>query len=170
MDLKALMGDSSDNIPGVRGIGEKGATNLLQTYGSLDAIYAAVDEIKGALGKKLVEGREMAYVSQRLARIQRDIPITLNLNQCVAHDYDASVVLSVFESLNFRSLRDRLIKISTPTQQPLFGDMQPMAVVEEAPVAPDFDPPARASDVVETVVVRSGGCARQHDRRPACAG
>ncbi|GIK27389.1 MAG: DNA polymerase I [Chloroflexota bacterium] len=155
VDLKALMGDSSDNIPGVRGIGEKGATNLLQTYGSLDAIYAAVDEIKGALGKKLVEGREMAYVSQRLARIQRDIPITLNLNQCVAHDYDASVVLSVFESLNFRSLRDRLIKISTPTQQPLFGDMQPMAVVEEAPVAPDFDPPARASDVVETVVVRS---------------
>ncbi|MFZ2879726.1 MAG: DNA polymerase I, partial [Phototrophicaceae bacterium] len=155
VDLKALMGDSSDNIPGVRGIGEKGATNLLQMYGSLDAIYAAVDEIKGALGKKLVEGREMAYVSQRLARIQRDIPITLNLNQCVAHDYDASVVLSVFESLNFRSLRDRLIKISTPTQQPLFGDMQPMAAVEEAPVAPDFDPPARASDVVETVVVRS---------------
>lgn len=108
VDLKALMGDTSDNIPGVKGIGEKTAASLLQSYGTLDEIYAHINEIKGATQKKLIEGQEMAYLSQRLATIQCDVPITLNLPDCVAHDYDAAVVIDLFRELEFRTFTARL--------------------------------------------------------------
>lgn len=113
VDLKALMGDSSDNIPGVRGIGEKTATKLLQQYGSLDAIYEHIDEIKGAVRRKLEDGREMAYLSRELATIRRDVPITLDLEACVARDYDHPTVAELFRELEFRSLTDRLNEVST---------------------------------------------------------
>ncbi len=76
VDVKALMGDSSDNIPGVRGIGEKGALKLIAEYGSLDGVYAAADGIKGSTGEKLRAGKESAYLSQTLARIAKDVPIS----------------------------------------------------------------------------------------------
>ena len=108
VDLKALMGDSSDNIPGVKGIGQKGGTKLLLEYGTLDNIYTNIDNIKGANQKKLIADREMAYISQELATIQRDVPIQLNLEACVAQDYDGLEVDSLFDTLEFRSHRDRL--------------------------------------------------------------
>lgn len=74
LDLKALKGDSSDNIPGVPGIGEKTAAKLLNDYGSLDGIYSHLDEIKGATLAKLEAGRDSAYMSQTLARIMFDAP------------------------------------------------------------------------------------------------
>ena len=162
VDLKAMMGDASDNIPGVKGIGEKGATTLLQKYHTLEAIYEAVDraEIPGANGRKLVEGREMAFLSQTLARIQKDVPITLDLPACAAHDYDANEVLTVFDQLNFRTLRDRLVKIATPIQKSLFGDMDmPVkAQFDDAPseggVNRDFEPPAKAQEQFRLIVVQ----------------
>lgn len=162
VDLKALMGDSSDNIPGVKGIGEKGATTLLQTYGSLDGIYAALPNIKGSMATKLTEGRELAYLSQYLARIQRDIPISLHLPACVAHDYDANVVLDIFDQLNFRSLRDRLVKISTPTQKSLFpeivndksGFIPPNSDEPHRATEPTGTTPATTEENVETIIVR----------------
>lgn len=162
VDLKALMGDASDNIPGVKGIGEKGATTLIQKYNTLEAIYEAVDrnEIPGANGRKLAEGRESAFISQTLARIQKDVPVTLDLAACAAHDYDANVVLSVFEELNFRTLRDRLVKIATPMQKSLFGDMDTpvKAQFDDIPAAPeaetDFLPPAKAEEQFTLVVVQ----------------
>lgn len=162
VDLKALMGDASDNIPGVKGIGEKGATALLQKYTTLEAIYEAVErgEIPGANGRKLVEGREMAFISQTLARIQKDVPITLDLPACAAHDYDANAVLAVFEDLNFRTLRDRLVKIATPMQKSLFGDMdtpvnaQFDAPTDETASNEDFIPPAKADEQFNLIVVR----------------
>lgn len=75
IDLKSLMGDSSDNIPGVAGIGEGTAKKLLAEYGTLDGVYAHIDETKGALNRKLTEGRESAYLSYKLATIDRDCPI-----------------------------------------------------------------------------------------------
>lgn len=113
VDLKALMGDSSDNIPGVKGIGEKGGLNLLVQYGSLDNIYAHLDEITGATHNKLVEGKEMAYISQKLARILRDVPIELNLEACVAHDFDKDVVLELFRVLEFRTFSKRISGVDT---------------------------------------------------------
>ena len=77
LDLKALKGDASDNIPGVPGIGEKGAVKLLNEYGSLDGIYEHLDEITGATHKKLEEGKESAYLSKQLATIYTDAPVSL---------------------------------------------------------------------------------------------
>ena len=79
--MKALMGDTADNIPGVPGIGEKTALALLTEYGTLDNLYAHVEEIKGAKGKKLVEGKESAYLSFRLATIKRDVPMNDHLEE-----------------------------------------------------------------------------------------
>ncbi len=75
IDLKALMGDSSDNIPGVPGVGEKTALKLLIEYGDLDGVYNHADEIKGKLGEKIRENKESAYFSKRMATIYRDVPI-----------------------------------------------------------------------------------------------
>ena len=82
LDLKSLKGDSSDNIPGVPGIGEKTAESLLQEFGSLDNIYAHLDDISGAVHKKLVAGKDSAYMSRELAKIWCDAPIPLNLVRC----------------------------------------------------------------------------------------
>lgn len=82
VDLKALMGDASDHIPGVAGVGEKTAVRLLQQFGTLDHIYQRIDEISGkSLSAKLKEGRESAYLSQNLARIRRDMPLEADLEE-----------------------------------------------------------------------------------------
>ncbi len=78
LDLKALKGDNSDNIPGVPGIGEKGAAKLLEEYDSLDGIYEHIDEISGATQKKLIAGKDSAYMSYKLAKIMFDAPVKLS--------------------------------------------------------------------------------------------
>src|SRR5690606_24888320 len=100
----------SDNIPGVAGIGEKTATQLLQRFGSLEAIYERLDEIGGATQRKLAEGREAAFLSKELATIRRDVPIELVLDACVAHDFDRREVESLFLRYEFRSLIDHLAR------------------------------------------------------------
>ncbi len=105
VDFKALVGDKSDNIPGVAGIGEKTATELIQTYGTLDNIYAHLHEIKSARVRSALEaGREMAYLSRDLARIVTDVPLTFNLEACRTQDYDRHKVAAIFRELEFRSL------------------------------------------------------------------
>ena len=79
VDLKALQGDASDNIPGVRGIGEKTALKLLQQYHTLDNLYDHIDEIKGKMKEKLVEDKEKAYMSYDLATIVRDVPVEITM-------------------------------------------------------------------------------------------
>ncbi len=105
VDLKALVGDKSDNIPGVKGIGEKGATNLLQTYGTFDAIYAHLDEVKpDRTQQALREGRESAELSRRLGRITTAVPVALDLAACRLRDYDRDRAVALFQDLAFRSL------------------------------------------------------------------
>lgn len=108
VDFKALVGDPSDNIPGIKGVGQKTAVKLLNEYGTLDNIYAHVDEIKGAIGKKVAAGKEDAYLSQKLARIVTDAPIALDLATCVAQDFEATAVLDIFQELEFRTLTNML--------------------------------------------------------------
>ena len=108
VDLKALMGDQSDNIPGVRGVGEKTATKLLQQYGSLEEIYAHLDEVQTRFRNKLAEGRDMAFLSRRLGSIARDVPVQLDLDACRARSFDRESVLALFRELEFRSLAERL--------------------------------------------------------------
>jgi DNA polymerase-1 len=109
VDWKAMVGDTSDNIPGVRGVGQKTATRLLQQYGSLDAVYENIESIKGAMGKKLADGKENAYLSYKLAKIVTDAPITLELEACLAQDFDATPVLEMFRELEFRTLTRQLL-------------------------------------------------------------
>jgi len=108
LDLKAMMGDQSDNIPGVRGVGEKTATKLLQQYGSLEEIYAHLDEVQARFRNKLAEGRDMAYLSRRLGTIVRDAPVQLDLDACRVRAFDREPVLDLFRELEFRSLAERL--------------------------------------------------------------
>ncbi len=108
VDYKAIVGDTSDNIPGVKGVGEKTVVSLLADYDTLDGIYEHLDEIKGRFATKLAEGKESAYLSQKLARIVTDAPIDLNLAACETHDFDPYAVLDLFHELEFRSHAERL--------------------------------------------------------------
>lgn len=140
VDLKAMMGDSSDNIPGVKGIGEKTGTKLLLQYGTLDAIYENIDLIKGAVHKKLVADKEIAYVSQRLATILRDLPVELDLEHCLAQDFDFNAVSPLFKELEFRALFDKLESYNM-NQLPLFS----MNAEDDGSYGPD--------DVIDNVVI-----------------
>ncbi len=104
IDLKSLMGDKSDNIPGVTGIGEKSAYRLLEEYGSLDGVYDHLDEIKGVLSKKLSDHKQEAYFSRLLATIKVDSPIQLTLSDCVLRMPFPHTVREKFAELDFRSM------------------------------------------------------------------
>ncbi|MCC5648534.1 DNA polymerase I [Nostoc sp. XA013] len=108
VDFKALCGDKSDNIPGVKGIGEKTAVQLLNTYGSLDNIYAALDEIKGATQKKLSTGKEDADKSRYLATIILDVPLEINLEDCQLKGFDTNVLTPILEKLEFKSFLGKI--------------------------------------------------------------
>jgi len=106
--LKALKGDTSDNIPGVSGIGEKGAMELASKYKTLDNIYAHLDELKPAMAKKLAEGKDSAYLSLHLSTIVRDIPLEICIADCTTHVFDRDKVFQLFSELEFKSLLQRL--------------------------------------------------------------
>ena len=108
LDYKALKGDTSDNIPGVPGVGEKTAISLLQQFGSLDAIYDGLDEVKGKLRERLAEHRESAFMSREIGRILVDLPVELGLEEARTGRYDRRAVAQRFRELEFRSLIDRL--------------------------------------------------------------
>jgi len=108
VDYKALMGDKSDNIPGVYGVGEKTATKLLKKYGSLDKVYEHLEEISTRFRNRLEDGREEAFLSRRLAKIDMDAPVNLDLEACRVRTFDYDEVLDLFHKLEFKTLIDRL--------------------------------------------------------------
>jgi DNA polymerase-1 len=108
LDYKALKGDTSDNIPGVPGVGEKTAISLLQQFGTLDGIYDHLDEVKGKLRERLAEHRESAFMSREVGRIITNLPVELNLEEARTGRYDRRAVAQRFRELEFRSLIDRL--------------------------------------------------------------
>ena len=104
VDLKALMGDSSDNIPGVKGIGEKTAINLVSKYGSLDGIYENIDSISGKTKEKLLADKDNAYMSFDLATIFREVPLDFSLEDCKYNGYKPEEFKKILEELEFFSL------------------------------------------------------------------
>ncbi|MEJ2561069.1 MAG: DNA polymerase [Anaerolineales bacterium] len=108
VDLKALVGDSSDNIPGVRGVGEKTATSLLQKYHTLDNIFANLAEVQSRFRNKLEQGRDDAYLSKKLGQIETDVPIEFNLESCRAQAYNRDEIVDIFRELEFRTLLNRI--------------------------------------------------------------
>ena len=108
LDLKALKGDTSDNIPGVPGVGEKTATALLQEYTTLDAVYENIDEIKPSVQKKLVAGKDSAYMSKQVAELMCDAPVELDVDDMNVHDLDVPKLKKLLADLEFHSLVRRL--------------------------------------------------------------
>lgn len=105
IDLKALAGDSSDNIPGVKGIGEKTALNLLVEYKTIEGIYEHIDEVKGKLQEKLINDKEMAFTSKEIATIYNEVPLKINdLEDLKYEKNDSDELYAIYEELEFYSL------------------------------------------------------------------
>ena len=120
IDLKGLMGDKSDNIPGVPGIGEKTGIKLIKEFSCIENLVEHTDELKGSVKKKIEENKELAIMSKRLATIIRDVPIEVSLEELEYGDYDKDAVIEEFKRFGFTSLISRLIDLdgaSEPTEE-----------------------------------------------------
>ncbi|GIW13159.1 MAG: DNA polymerase I [Tepidiforma sp.] len=111
VDFKALKGDSSDNIEGIRGIGEKTATDLIRQFGPVESIYENIELIRGAVKQKLLGGREIAFRNKELVTIRTDLPIEFDLEQCRVRDFDRERIAALFRELEFRVLAQRLDEV-----------------------------------------------------------
>ena len=109
IDLKGLMGDASDNIPGVKGIGEKTAIKLLQEYGSVENLYDHIDELKGATKDKLVQGKEDAFISKEMATIYKEVPVEYKLSE-LKLDETKDELKDIYEDLEFYSFLKNIRK------------------------------------------------------------
>lgn len=146
VDFKALVGDKSDNIPGVPGIGDKTAVNLLTQFETLDNIYTHLGEVTESLRKKLEAGKDLAYLSRDLSRIVTDLSLTFDLEQARCDHFDPRRVESLFRELEFRSLVSRLNSLSETynhssaspisKQLSLFDDSvpRPPVIIEQPPL------------------------------------
>lgn len=110
-DYLGLKGDSSDNIPGVPGIGEKTAAKLLQTYGSLEGLYEHVDDLKGKQKERIVENKDAAFASRKVATIIRDLDFPLDLEGCSFPSFDVEKVTEAFQSVRFNAHLNRVLKL-----------------------------------------------------------
>jgi len=110
IDVKGLMGDTSDNIPGVAGIGEKTAFSLIQKFKSIENVYENIDskDITNGVRTKLINGKESAYNSKFLATIVRDVPIEFSIDDCIIKEYNNDVLVPLFTKLNFTSFLKKL--------------------------------------------------------------
>ena len=118
IDLLGLMGDSSDNIPGCPGVGEKTAQKLISEFGSIENLLANTDQLKGALKKKVEEHAEEIKFSRFLATIKTDVPIELNMDSLLVKEPDEEKLRTLFEELEFRNLADRVLKGDKPATAP----------------------------------------------------
>lgn len=108
IDYKGLRGDPSDNIPGVKGIGEKTATELLKKYKTLEGVYTSIAEIKGAVHDKLEKDKMQAFMSKKLATIVKNVPMELKFEDAVMREFDRQKIVGLLQELNFFSLIKRL--------------------------------------------------------------
>ncbi len=118
IDMLGLMGDSSDNIPGCPGVGEKTAQKLISEFGSIENLLEHTDQLKGSLKTKVEENREMIVFSKFLATIKTDVPIRLNMEELVREDPNEEELRKIFEELEFRNLIERVLKKETTPSSP----------------------------------------------------
>jgi DNA polymerase-1 len=154
LDLKALKGDSSDNIPGVPGIGEKTAIQLLQDYKTLDGIYEHLDAIRESVRKKLIAGKDSAYMSKEIGRIWVDAPTPLDLEAMDVTKFDKPKLKKLLTDLEFRSL---ITKLGSQ-----LDDIEEVVDVDKPAIDPvkitDFDATAKTSIIMaEHVVIAKVG-------------
>ncbi|MBT2582494.1 DNA polymerase I [Planococcus sp. ISL-109] len=117
IDMKGLMGDSSDNIPGVPGVGEKTALKLLAKYHSVEGVYEAIDDQKGKMKEKLVESEELAHLSKKLATIERQAPVEVSIDELDYAGPDHDELVRIWNELAFKSLLEKLDYTAEETEK-----------------------------------------------------
>lgn len=136
IDLLGLMGDSSDNIPGCPGVGEKTAVTLIKQFGGIDALLSGKDQLKGVLKNKVTDNEQQILLSRDLATIRTDIPLPFSLDELKLHDIDREEVRKLFSELEFRSLLSRVLgegkKSARPVQ--IEGDLFAVNPTEDTEV------------------------------------
>lgn len=138
IDMLGLMGDSSDNIPGCPGVGEKTAQKLISEFGSIENLLEHTDQLKGALKKKVEENKEMILFSKFLATIKTDVPIQLDMESLKREEPNEEALRPLFEELEFRTLIDRVLKKSVSTPPPAQqADLFAGTLFAQAPKASD---------------------------------
>lgn len=166
LDLKALKGDSSDNIPGVPGIGEKGAIELLKEHKTLDGVYDNLDLIKESTRKKLEAGKKLAYLSKELAAIWTDAPLKLDLKEVDGSKCDPDSVQDVLQRLEFRSLVRQLPEVMqlspevTPAHLPARVAVGKTTLIESNTQLKELDFAGAKQLFVDS------RCAAKHGRKP----
>ncbi len=173
VDFKALKGDSTDNIPGVPGVGEKTAARLIAGFGSLDALFERVDEVTPEkLRAALVEAKDRVVASRELLRIVRDVPVALDLEAARLRDYDRETVIRLFREYEFRTLIERLPPVQGERAEETVAALRtasadasfPAAQVAGRPEgwgpAPDGGRPGDGSGAGRPGAGRPGGTAR----------
>lgn len=141
IDLKSLMGDASDNIPGVKGIGEKTAIKLLQQYHSLDGVYENLDQIKGANHDKLLNDKDNAYMSYDIATIYREVPIDTNLENIRYLGENSEELINIFHDLDFHSFLKKT-EIKQPSKNidyKLITDLKDISLTSDVSINLDLD-------------------------------
>jgi DNA polymerase-1 len=153
IDYKALVGDSSDNIPGVAGVGNKTATTLLEKYGTLDEVFAHLDELSAGVRKKLEAGRESAYLSRDLATIRTDVKVSLDLEKARVRFEDPVSLLNLFNELEFRSLIGRLEKVMHVPGEAAGGQQMSLfqEQIERIGIPPAYELNTRVVDTPESL-------------------
>ena len=143
IDMLGLMGDAVDNIPGIAGIGEKTAAKLLKTYGTLENVLEHADELKGALGEKVRNGKEAAVISKKLATIITNVPIDFHEEDFALKEWNTEALTEVFQELEFRTLGKRIL--GTNTSEP---------ATAAAPALDLFGNPVTSPKATEQVVTQ----------------
>src|SRR6202012_4949359 len=144
IDILGLMGDAVDNIPGIKGVGEKTAAKLLNEYQTLENVVANADSIKGALGEKVRAGKELAILSKKLATIITSVPVAFHEEDFRLKEWNKPVLIEVFNSLEFRTVSKRLqleeaapgASVPENVQKALFGNEIKPAAAKKRPGAP----------------------------------
>jgi DNA polymerase-1 len=148
VDYKALCGDKSDNIPGIKGIGDKTAVNLLNEYGSLDEIYASLDKIKGAVKTKLETGKQDAEHSRYLAQLKFDAPVDTDIQDAQLQGFDTEVLKPLLEKLELKTFLSKIDKLQQTfggrvvQDNPTPVEGQPTAPLQPESEEPEFAAPS----------------------------
>ncbi len=133
IDVKALMGDPSDNIPGIPGIGEKTAFALIAEHKSLEGVYENIDLLKPAAAKKMQEGKDLAYLSRQLATIDRYVPTEVDIDEFINREYNNEKLLELFTRLNFSAFISRL-SLSAPEEKCCFEQLTVEEILNKAEI------------------------------------